>query len=131
MIEILNDVCKDCCGYNGGFYMNCIDPIRKYYEIIKLKVRQLFHHVSVNDKMEGRKEEMKDDPIHDAAKKLMHKKHEILDLFCKTFILSKEPKTIEEIKWIFENYVLDMRILSTNEAQMGCQYKLVRKEEND
>jgi tetratricopeptide (TPR) repeat protein len=50
MIEILNCVCKDCCGDNGGFYMNCIEPIREYYEIIKIKIKQLINNFSVNDK---------------------------------------------------------------------------------
>lgn len=72
---------------------------------------------------------MIDDTIHDAANKLIRQKNEILDLFCKTFILSKEPNSIEEIKWIFENYVLDIRMLSTKVNQMGWQYQLVRKEE--
>jgi hypothetical protein len=51
MIEILNDACMDCCGDNGGFYINCIAPIREYYEIIKLKVKQLFGHISINDQV--------------------------------------------------------------------------------
>lgn len=72
---------------------------------------------------------MNDDAIHDAAKELMTKKHEIIDLFCKTFILSKKPKSIEEIRWIFKNYVLQEKMLSSKEGEMGFQYKLVRTEE--
>ncbi len=74
---------------------------------------------------------MNDDPIHvhDAAQKMMQQKHEILDLFCKTFILSKEPKSIKEIKWLLENYVLQERMTDGKEGRMGWQYQLVRKEE--
>ncbi len=43
---------------------------------------------------------MNDDSFPRLAKTLMKQKHDIIDLFCKTFILSKEPKTIDEIKWI-------------------------------
>ncbi len=49
MVEVLKDTCKDCCGDNGGFYMNCIEPIREYYETIKKKLAQIVHHIAVNE----------------------------------------------------------------------------------
>lgn len=47
-----------------------------------------------------------DDLIREHAKHLLTKKLEILDLFCKTFILCHQPKNIEEVVFIFKNYKL-------------------------
>ncbi len=38
-IEILRNGCKKCCGDNGGFYMNCIQPITDYLQMIKNRIR--------------------------------------------------------------------------------------------
>lgn len=42
-IEILNNECKKCCGNNGGFYMNCIQPIADYMQLMKNRLRGILN----------------------------------------------------------------------------------------
>jgi hypothetical protein len=59
---------------------------------------------------------MMDERLHTIASEILTKKNEIIDLFCKTFIVSQEPKSIEELKWIFENFELET-IIHSNFSQ--------------
>jgi hypothetical protein len=45
---------------------------------------------------------MQDDNLNEVVRKIMNERYEIIDLFCKTFLISQEPKTIEELKALFE-----------------------------
>lgn len=42
-IEMLRHECKKCCGQNGGFYMNCIQPIADYCQLVKNKFKDLLN----------------------------------------------------------------------------------------
>lgn len=57
-----------------------------------------------------------DDPISDAwqlvqdtTAEIMEKRNEIIDLFCKTFFVAQEPKSIDELKALFERCELECR----------------------
>ena len=57
---------------------------------------------------------MKD--INEIASEILNKRHEIIDLFCKTFIISQEPKSIEEIKWLCENMEMEIKMDGLNQT---------------
>jgi hypothetical protein len=59
--------------------------------------------------------------FNEMAHELLVKRDEIIDLFCKTFILSKEPKSIEEIRWIFDNFKLECKMNSP----LHHEYRLI------
>ncbi len=42
-IEVMKNECKKCCGKNGGFYMNCIQPIADYMQLIKNRMRRILN----------------------------------------------------------------------------------------
>lgn len=46
--------------------------------------------------------------IFEVAKKICNQRDEILDLFCKTFFVSQEPRSPEELRYLFETCELEM-----------------------
>jgi tetratricopeptide (TPR) repeat protein len=40
-IEVIRNGCRKCCGDNGGFYMNCIQPITDYLQMIKNRLKAM------------------------------------------------------------------------------------------
>lgn len=63
------------------------------------------------------------DPIHEAAIRLREQKDEILDLFCKSFILSREPLSMDDLRDIFDNYVLEIKLVSATHWEYGLKLK--------
>lgn len=48
--------------------------------------------------------------INEIAYNILKEQDQIVDLFCKTFIVSQEPKTMEALRWMFENLELECKI---------------------
>ena len=42
------------------------------------------------------------DPIHEIARKILEERGQIIELFCKTFFVSQEPRSPEELRALFE-----------------------------
>jgi hypothetical protein len=53
-----------------------------------------------------------DEKIEKIANELMKQKNEIIDLFCKTFFVCQDVKSVEELRYIFENFELRIRMNS-------------------
>lgn len=53
---------------------------------------------------------MTDNSINELCYKILRQEHEIIDLFCKTFLLSQQPKSIEELKYLFSICSLEICI---------------------
>ncbi len=48
--------------------------------------------------------------LNEAASKIMRERNEIIDLFCKTFFVAQDPKSLEELKALFEICELECRV---------------------
>lgn len=59
---------------------------------------------------------MEDQTIQIIAQEIYQKRQEIINLFCKTFILSQEPKSPEELRALFELVELECRIDGLNQT---------------
>ncbi len=66
------------------------------------------------------------DLISLAAEKLSLQKHEIIDLFCKTFVLCQQPKSLDDLRDLFEEYELEIKICGDG-RDMHWKYGLSRK----
>lgn len=69
------------------------------------------------------KEIKPDDSIDEITSKIMRQKNQIIDLFCKAFFVSQEPKSPEEMRAIFEIFELECNITDI----MNCKYSLKLK----
>ena len=49
-----------------------------------------------------------DDSVFQMAKKIYEERQNIIDLFCKTFFVSQEPKSPEELRALFEMTELEI-----------------------
>lgn len=52
------------------------------------------------------------DFLKNSVSKILEKRNEIIDLFCKTFIVSQEPKSLEELRALFAMCKLQCKIHS-------------------
>ena len=50
------------------------------------------------------------DPILYATHKIMNDRHKIIDLFCSTFLLAQEPKTLQELRDMFPLVELECKM---------------------
>lgn len=62
------------------------------------------------------------DEFSEKMSEILSKKDEIIDLFCKTFILSREPKSPEHLRYLFSIAKLEVQTVSPNVELFKCSW---------
>jgi predicted transcriptional regulator len=56
-----------------------------------------------------------EETIGEVTKRLFDEREDVIDLFCKTFMVSHAPKTVEELRFLFDNCELETTMLESDE----------------
>lgn len=66
------------------------------------------------------------DIISKTAREMIEQQNEIIDLFCKTFFVSQQPRTLEELRALFE--ICELEIV--RHSDFSHTYRIKLKNEN-
>lgn len=69
-----------------------------------------WHRIDYWDELQPDPVEGMNDPILAASEKIMRDRHKHIDLFCTTFLLAQEPKTVQELRDMFPFVELECRM---------------------
>lgn len=77
-----------------------------------------------------------EDPIHKISREIYEQREYYIDLFCKTFLISQEPKSLEELRALFEICEMEIKLNSHVDGfnwrvQLKMKEKLKFDEKND
>lgn len=67
-----------------------------------------------------------DDRLHQISKEFYEQREYYIDLFCKTFFVSQEPRSAEELRYLFQCSELEIRL---GDNPMGWNIRVKLKDE--